>query len=206
MPDALPATDILDTLIDALSAAPGGNRELDVRVDYGLGVMLSGRADLATTMIQEGVSWQTVSSVLDSRVPAYTTSLDAALEGETIAFTIRSERRGKWGAMQRARCGKEVLVWAATEALARRLAALEGRRADILHAHEIERACAGSSGEAPVTAGAGTDTAAIASQAPLRATAHEAGRREAHESGPGSAYEPRARYASGGHGDWKILF
>jgi len=140
VPDDLPAADMFDALIDALAAAPCGSRELDIRVDYGLGVMLSGRADLASTMIREGISWQTVSNVLDSRVPAYTTSLDAAIDGENIAFTIRSERRGKWGAMHRAQCGKEVLVWAATEALARRLAALEGRRADAVHERALAEA------------------------------------------------------------------
>ena len=202
MPDDLPATDVLDTLIDALAAAPCGSRELDIRVDYGLGVMLSGRADLATTMIQEGISWQTVSGVLESRVPAYTTSLDAAIEGEAIAFTIRSERRGKWGAMHRAHCGREVLVWAATEALARRLAALEGRRADILHAREVEKARADLSGEAHVNASADADVAAIT--APARQ--HETARHDADEAARDRAYEPRARYAGGGHGDWKILF
>ena len=130
MPDDLPAANVLDALIEALATAPCGSRELDVRLDYGLGVMLSGRTDLATVMIREGVSWPTVSAVLDSRVPAYTTSLDAAVEGENIAFAIRSERRGRWGAMHRARSGKEILAWAATEPLARRLAALEGMRSD----------------------------------------------------------------------------
>jgi hypothetical protein len=187
VPDDLPAADLLDALIDALAAAPSGSRELDIRLDYGLGIMLSGRTDLATTMIREGISWQTVSGVLDSRVPAYTTSLDAAVEGEDIAFTIRSERRGKWGAMHRARCGKEVLVWAATEPLARRLAALEGRRADVLQAREIEQA----QGEADSNGRAGAPDVA-------GATAQPASRE--------SVYEPRARYAGAGHGDWKILF
>jgi hypothetical protein len=130
MPDDVPVADVLDELIDVLAAAPCGTREIDVRIDYGLGVMLSGRADLAGTLIREGISWQTVSEVIDSRVPAYSTSLDAAVEGENVIFAIRSDKRGKWGALHRARCGREVLVWAATEPLARRLAALEGRRVD----------------------------------------------------------------------------
>ena len=199
MPDDFPAADVLDTLIDALAAARGGSRELDIRIDYGLGVMLSGGADLATTMIQEGISWQTVSGVLESRVPAYTTSLDAAIEGENIAFTIRSERRGKWGAMHRACCGKEVLVWATTEALARRLAALEGRRADMRHARGVEAARAEASGEAQ--AGAEAGVAEIAAQAPHSETARHDPDESAHDG-----YEPRARYAAGSHGDWKILF
>jgi hypothetical protein len=202
VPDDFPAADVLDTLIDALAAAPGGSRELDIRVDYGLGVMLSGRTDVAATMIREGISWQTVSGVLESRVPAYTTSLDAAIEGENVAFTIRSDRRGKWGAMHRARCGREVLVWAATEALARRLAALEGRRADIRHAREMEAARDGENSE---TRPAG-DIATFGPQPPLRDAAREITRRDADETSHDDAYEQRARYAGGGHGDWKILF
>lgn len=196
MPDDLPAADVLDALIDALAAAPGGSRELDLRIDYGLGVVMSGRVDLATTMIREGISWPTVSDVLDSRVPPFTSSLDAAIDGENIAFTIRSERRGRWGAMHRAGCGKEILVWAATEALARRLAALEGWRADERHARELAasqteaqgRAQANPPSERPgTTQHAGTLPAAAAAVA---------------EDG----FAPRARYAGAGHGDWKILF
>jgi hypothetical protein len=133
VPDDLPATDVLDALIDALAAAPCGNRELDVRLDYGIGVMLSGRVDVAGMMIREGVAWQTVSATIDSRVPAYTTSVDAAVEGENVVFSIRSDRRNQWGAMHRARSGKEVVAWAATEPLARRLAALRGLRVDAMY-------------------------------------------------------------------------
>lgn len=156
MPDNLPAADVLDALIDALAAAPKGSRELDVRLDYGLGVMLSARTDLATIMIREGVSWPTVSEVIDSRVPAYTTSVDAAVEGENIVFAIRSERRGKWGAMHRARSGKEILAWAVTEPLARRLAALQGLRADAADERDRRGETDAPAGDREVIAGTGT--------------------------------------------------
>jgi hypothetical protein len=192
VPDDLPAADVLDALIDALAAAPAGSRELDLRIDYGLGVMMSGRVDLASTMIREGISWQTVSDVLDSRVPPFTTSLDAAIDGENIAFTIRSERRGQWGAMHRARCGKEILAWAATEALARRLAALEGRRADAAHARDA--AAAQAEAQAPTPA------------EPRVAAPIEVARAATVAAIDDDAYEPQARYAGAGHGDWKIMF
>lgn len=130
MPDDVPVADVLDELAEMLAAAPGGSREIDRRLHYGIEVMLSGRTDLAATMIREGISWPTVSAAVDDRVPPYTSSLDAALAGENVVFVIRSERRGLWGAMQRTRSGREVLVWAATEPLARRLAAVESLRAD----------------------------------------------------------------------------
>lgn len=129
----------LDDLIEALDAAERGSRALDIRIEYCLGVALGGRVDIAGTLIEEGISWDTVKETLDSRVPSYTTSLDAALEGEAIEFAVKSDKRERWGAMHRSSHRQEFLAWAATEPLARRLAALKGRRADLLIERDRER-------------------------------------------------------------------
>ncbi len=130
----------LDELIETLEMAERGTRTLDIRIEYCLGVALGGRVDIAGTLIEEGISWETVSETLDSRVPPYTTSLDAALEGEAIEFAVKSEKRERWGAMHRSKHRQEFLAWAATEPLARRLAALKGRRADLLIERQHETA------------------------------------------------------------------
>lgn len=122
----------LDELIETVELAERGSRSLDIRIEYCLGVALGGRVDIAGTLIAEGISWETVSETLESRVPPYTTSLDAAVEGEAIEFAVKSEKRERWGAMHRSKHRQEFLAWAATEPLARRLAALKGRRADLL--------------------------------------------------------------------------
>ena len=82
-------------------------------------------------LIKEGVSWPTVQETLNEIVPPYSTSLDAALRGEEIVFAIRSAKGRRWGAMQRTASGGEELAWAATEPLARRLAALKSWRAEL---------------------------------------------------------------------------
>jgi hypothetical protein len=114
----------LDQLIRELEAAAHGSTKLDGRIDHVLSANLAIRPNLAELLVGEGVSWPTVREALADRVPAYTTSLDAAIEGENIVFVVRSVARGKWGAVQRVFGGREVLAWAATEPLARRLAAL----------------------------------------------------------------------------------
>jgi hypothetical protein len=121
----------VDELIAALQRAHAGDRQLDLRIEYCIGVILGGRLDLARLMIDEGFSWDKVSNVLEGRVPPYTTSLDAAVENENIVFVIRSDKRGKWGAIHRDADGEEHLAWAADEKLARRCAAMKGLRAGL---------------------------------------------------------------------------
>lgn len=139
MPEKLDDFDALDELIEALAAADEGSRKLDMQIEYCLGIALGGRVDIAGVLIKEGISWETVSETLDARVPAYTSSLDAAVEGENIEFAVKSDKRERWGAMHRSTHRQEFLAWAATEPLARRLAALKGRRADLLIERESVR-------------------------------------------------------------------
>jgi len=126
----------LDALIAEIEAAPVGSAALDARLHYGIRVSSRQSADIAAVMVEQGISWPTVEQVLEDQIPPFTTSLDAALEGENISFVIRSAKRGQWGAMQKAATGEEVLVWAATEPLARRLAAIRAWRTDLEKAAE----------------------------------------------------------------------
>ncbi len=114
-----------------IESATAGNASLDARIHFGFQVAARRATDIAAILIEHGITWPTVEAVVDDQIPAFTTSLDAALEGEDISFVVRSAKRVRWGAMQKARCGKEILAWAATEPLARRLAALRAYCVDL---------------------------------------------------------------------------
>ena len=120
----------LDCLIGEIEAAAEGSRSLDARIHFGLRAIAGRGEDIAALLIGEGITWPTVDAAMGETIPPYTTSLDAALAGEDIRFVLRSARRARWGAMQIA-AGAEIIGWAATEPLARRLVALKSWRAEI---------------------------------------------------------------------------
>lgn len=132
-----------DDLIAALESAETGSRMLDVQLAYFLSEATEGSDGgpanprlpakwhalgefpaIAKIMLDEGFSWQSVCDVLDCEAPAYTTSLDASIPGENIVFVIRSAKRSRWGAIHKTAEGGEIFGWGATEALARRTAAM----------------------------------------------------------------------------------
>lgn len=121
----------LDALIAEIESAEVGNAALDARIHFGFRIATRRTPDIAALLIEQGITWPTVEAILDAQIPPFTTSLDAALESEDITFTLRSAKRQLWGAMQKARCGEEVLAWATTEPLARRLAAIRAWRLDL---------------------------------------------------------------------------
>ena len=129
--DTLSLAADLAGLIAEIEAAAVGGTVLDARIHFGFRVAARRAPDIAALLIADGITWPTVEAVMDKQIPPFTTSLDAALEGEDITFIVRSAKRGRWGAMQKARCGEEVLAWAATEPLARRLAALRAYALDM---------------------------------------------------------------------------
>src|SRR3546814_2576373 len=77
-------------------------------------------------LVSEGYSWNVISEIWEGKVARYTQSLDCAVEGENIAFVMKSERRTQWAAVHKSADGTEYVAWARTEILARRLAALKG--------------------------------------------------------------------------------
>ena len=82
-------------------------------------------------LVEEGYPWEVVSELLDAELPPYTTALDAALPGENIVLALHSPRRGRWAAVHKTPGGQQVLVWAASECLARRRAALKAIGANL---------------------------------------------------------------------------
>ena len=118
---------LLEKVIAVLSEVPEGGEELDIRVSVALGELQSGSAKLLRLFVEEGYDWSVISSLLDEQVPAYTTSLDAGVPGETIVGVLYSRKRRRWAAIHRGADGREEgPLWAATEALARRAAGLAG--------------------------------------------------------------------------------
>ena len=71
--------------------------------------------------------------------PPFTRTLDSSLPGENIVLATYSDRGGQWAAVQRETDGREFMSWAATEALARRGAALQSfiERANVSVEEEI---------------------------------------------------------------------
>lgn len=122
----------LEAVIAALGVAPGGSRELDCMIACALGTE-GGEFDqiMMRELVSEGYAWDSIVELWDDRVPAYTTSLDAALAGENIRCVIHSSKRGRWAAIHKAPDGSEVLMWGADEVLARRLAALKAYSASM---------------------------------------------------------------------------
>ena len=115
---------VLDRLLASLAEADQGSRELDIILSFVLGETSGETGKMVELLVEEGYAWDIVSEILDHDLPAYTTSLDAALPGENIVLSVYSTRRRLWGAAHRITDGQHVMRWAATECLARRLAAL----------------------------------------------------------------------------------
>ena len=117
-------TKVLDRILASLADAHEGSRELDIIMSFALGDTSGEAGKLVELLVDEGYAWDIVSELLDHDLPAYTTSIDAALPGEDIVLSMYSTRRRLWGAAHRIADGQHVMRWAATECLARRLAAL----------------------------------------------------------------------------------
>ncbi len=124
----------LDEVLDLLRGAERGSTKFDYMIAYCLGIAVNDRSSVTRVILDEVVSDEAysqdvLSELLEGAVPAHTTSLDAKIAGETIVLSLYSAKRGLWAAVQRAPDGREYLVWAADEILARRLAALRGWKA-----------------------------------------------------------------------------
>src|SRR3546814_20337072 len=77
-------------------------------------------------LVSEGYSWNVISEIWEGKVARYTQSLDCAVEGENIAFVMKSERRAQWAAAHQSADGTDYVAWARTEIPARRMAAPKG--------------------------------------------------------------------------------
>lgn len=148
---------IVGRVVSALATAPAGSQELDCMISYAL-ELARGEFDqvMMELLVNEGFSWNVISEIWEGKVARYTQSLDADIEGENIAFAMKSERREQWAAVHKAADGTEYVAWARTEILARRLAALKGilaeadKRRGRTEASEDEDAEESSADEGPL--------------------------------------------------------
>ncbi len=118
---------IIRRVVSTLETAPRGSQELDCMISYAL-ELARGEFDqvMMELLVNEGFSWNIISEIWEGKVAPYTQSLDSSVEGENIAFVMKSERREQWAAVHKSSDGEEYVAWARTEILARRLAALKG--------------------------------------------------------------------------------
>ena len=118
---------IIRRVVSSLETAPHGSQELDCMISYAL-ELARGEFDqvMMELLVNEGFSWNVISEIWEGKVAPYTQSLDSGIEGENIAFVMKSERREQWAAVHKSSDGEEHVAWARTEILARRLAALKG--------------------------------------------------------------------------------
>ena len=142
-------TKVFDKLLASLQGAARGSRELDIIICYLTGDTTSEAGQMIQLLVEEGYPWNVISELLDEELPPYTRALDAALPGENIVLTLYSPRRAKWAASHRKPDGEQVLVWAATEPLARRCAALKGLSAHTAIRPAARPAAAPPQAEAP---------------------------------------------------------
>ncbi len=123
---------VCDKLLESLGSAVRGSRELDIIISYLLGDTSSDAGQMIQLLVEEGYPWGVVSELLDEDLAPYTTTLDAALPGENIVLALYSPKRARWAAVHKTPAGEQVLVWAASECLARRRAALKALRATLV--------------------------------------------------------------------------
>ena len=119
---------VCDKLLESLGSARRGGRELDIIICYLLGDTSGEAGKMIQLLVEEGYPWNVVAELLDEELPPYTTTLDAALPGENIVLALHSPRRGRWAAVHETPAGEQVLVWAASECLARRGGAADAHR------------------------------------------------------------------------------
>jgi hypothetical protein len=182
---------VLEKLLESLGSAERGSRELDIIISFVLGDTSSDADKMIQLLVEEGYPWQVVSELLDQDLPPYTSSLDAALPGENIVLTLHSPRRARWAAVHGSATGEQVLVWAASECLARRRAALTALR-----------------GTLPRQASAAARQAA-ARPVPRRASGGQTPHRAESVHGwsrPPETEAARTDTPEEGEAEWKILF
>lgn len=113
-------------LVSALETSAKGSSVLDLELKYGLDMEMYRDSTVSGAGLESELSPETVEIILGEMVTPFTRSLDAALPGENIVFTMFSAVKKLWVSVHRDADGKEFVSWAATEPLSRRAAALRG--------------------------------------------------------------------------------
>lgn len=199
----------IDDLISALERAPEGGGDLDRMIAFQLGLPIGESDEMIKLLLFEGYDWDVISELVLSENPCFSTALDARIPGENVVLAMHSKKRGQWAAIHRGSGGTDFMAWAATEALARRAAALRGLRA----VSAFEPRPADHRPATSATDGAGMAAAASADRGMEGARPGHAGDGEPAASQDGAAADdddlPLSAAGDGDRapaGEWKILF
>lgn len=118
---------LLEKLLNALSSAKGGSRQLDLIVSYVVDQDDDEIGEMIRLLVQEGYAWDAVEGLLKDDVPFFTSSLDHAISDENIVLSLFSPKRKRWIALHKEPDDSLVRATGQTECLARRAAALRAR-------------------------------------------------------------------------------
>lgn len=111
-------------LVSTLETSAEGSSVLDLELKCGLDLETpSGSAGVG---LETEFSPETIEIIVGEMVTPFTRSLDAALPGENIVFSMYSTNKNLWVSVHRDPDSQEFVSWAATEPLSRRAAALRG--------------------------------------------------------------------------------
>lgn len=111
-------------LVSALEEAADGSSVLDLRLGRDLEKEQIVVKESAGYGLMAELSAESIETIVGEMVVPFTRSLDAALPGENIVFSMFSAEKNLWVSVQRDPDGREFVSWAATEPLSRRAAAL----------------------------------------------------------------------------------
>lgn len=120
---------VLDDLTNALQQAENGSRKLDILISFVIGETPARHRPVIKILLEDDSKTALICKLIGEDFPRYTESLDAKLPHENVVLAMYSEARGKWAAAHKPASGEEVVAWAATEVLARRLAVLKALQA-----------------------------------------------------------------------------
>ncbi len=185
----------IDDLIAALEQAPEGGDDLDRMIAFQLGLSIGESDQMIKLLLFEGYDWDVISELVQSENPRFSTALDARIPGENVVLAMHSKKRGQWAAIHRGSGGTDFMAWAATEALARRAAALRGLRA--VSSFEPRSADHRPAMPAASVEAGRPDNADDGEPSALRSGAVEEGELPLSAAGDGDHAQA---------GDWKILF
>lgn len=113
-------------LVSLLETSAQGSPVLDLELKCGFEEEGSAGTRAAGMGLEAELAPETIEIILGEMVTPYTRSLDSALPGENIVFSMYSTTKNLWVSVHRDVNGQEFVSWAATEPLSRRAAALRG--------------------------------------------------------------------------------
>jgi hypothetical protein len=120
--------DFLDMrrLVSALETSAQGSSVLDLELKCSFESEISAVNAGSVSGLGAEFAPETIEIILGEMLTPFTRSLDSALPGENIVFSMYATTKKLWVSVHRDPEGREFVSWAATEPLSRRAAALRG--------------------------------------------------------------------------------